>query len=119
MIKEVIILAKLGCCSSSGSVNDAVCTTVGVEDATTLIPVWENTTNFMINGTILVENNGLTNAWDAGIIINGAVAPAITAAPGESHSITVNNLTSIEVQGSGTGSVFTPVKVSFSLNYNF
>ena len=73
----------------------------------------------MINGTILVENNGLTNAWDAGIIINGVVAPVITAAPGESHSITVNNLTSIEVQGSGTGTVNTPVKVSFSLNYNF
>lgn len=113
-------MAQLGCCSSSGSVNDAVCATVAVADATTLIPIWENTTNFMINGTVLVENNGVTNAWDAGIIINGVVAtPAITAAPGESHSITVNNLTSIEVQGSGTGTANTPVKVSFSLNYNF
>jgi len=119
MITEVIILAKLGCCSSSGSVNDAVCTTVAVVNDTTLISIWENNTNFMINGTILIENNGPANAWAAGLIINGDPVPVIIAGPGESHSITVNNLISIEVQGSGPGSVFTPVKVSFSLNYNF
>lgn len=112
-------MANLGCCSSSGSVNDAVCTTVAVADDTTLITVWENTTNYMINGTILVENNGITNAWDAGLVINGVTPAALTVAPGESSSITVNNLTSIEVQGSGTGTASTPVKVSFSLNYNF
>ena len=115
----VIILAKLGCCSNSGSVNDAVCTTVAITDATTAIPIWENTTNFMINGTILVENLGLTNAWDAGLLINGVATPILTVPPGESASITVNNLTSIEIQGSGTGTVSTAVKVSFSLNYNF
>lgn len=91
MILEVIILAKLGCCSNSSSVNDAVCTTVAVTDATTPILIWENTTNFMINGTILIENLGITNAWDAGLLINGVVTPVLTVPPGESHSITVNH----------------------------
>ena len=112
-------MAKLGCCSNSGSVNDAVCTTVAIVDDTALISIWENTTNFMINGTILVENMGLTNAWDAALLINGVVTPVLTVPPGESNSITVNNLTSIDIQGSGTGTVSTGVKVSFSLNYNF
>ncbi len=113
-------MANLGCSGGSSSVNDAVCTTITVTDATTAIPIWENTTNFLINGTILVENNGVLNAWDAALVINGAdVADAIVVAPGESNSITMNNLTSIEVVGAGTGTAATPIKISFSLNYNF
>lgn len=115
-------MAQLGCCSSSGSANDSVCTTVSIGDDTTPIPVWQNTTNFIINGTVLVENMGLTDAWEVDLFINGAATPAtpvLTVLPGESKSISVNNLKSIDVQGAGAGTAATPVKVSFSLNYSF
>lgn len=113
-------MANLGCSGGSSSVNDAVCTTVTITDATTAIPIWVNTTNFLINGTILIENNGVLNAWDAALVINGEdVEDAIVVAPGESNSITMNNLTSIEVVGAGAGTAPTPIKISFSLNYNF
>lgn len=112
-------MAQLGSCSGSGSVNDAVCTNLTVVDDATAIPVWDNTTNFMVNGTILLENNGLTDSWDAELIVNGDTTPVLTVLAGESSSITVNNLMSIDVLGAGTGTVDTPVKVSFSLNYTF
>lgn len=115
-------MAKLGCCSSTGSANDAVCTTVTVLDDTTPISIWTNTTNFIMNGTVLIENQGLTDAWTVDLFINGSTdpaTPALTILPGESQSISVNNLLSIEVQGVAGGTTATPVKVSFSINYNF
>ena len=115
-------MAQLGCCSSSGSANDAVCTTVSVVDDETPISIWTNTTNFIMNGTVLVENQGVIDAWTVDIFINGSATPAtpaLTILPGESKSISVNNLMSIEVQGETGGTTATPVKVSFSLNYSF
>lgn len=75
-----------------------------------------------MNGTVLIENLGLTDAWTVELFVNESTPPAtpvLTILPGESRSISVNNLMSIEVQGATGGTAATPVKVSFSINYNF
>ncbi len=55
-------MAILGGCSNeqTGFVNDAVCFTIDLGDTGAVAtPVWEDATSFVINGTIMVENNGI------------------------------------------------------------
>ncbi|ELK48221.1 DUF3992 domain-containing protein [Halobacillus sp. ACCC02827] len=115
-------MALLGGCSdmSVSSVNDAVCFTITLEDTTagTPVEVWEDSTGFAINGTIMIENNGITETSPtASLLVNDTEVTGFTVAPGESRAITLDNLNSIGISGAGTGS--SAVKVSFSLNYKF
>lgn len=112
-------MAKLGCCEGSGSVNDAVCSSISIVSEEDPISIWTNETSFMINGTILVENKGLTGAPTAELLINGSTTSSLDVEPGESKAITLDNLMSIGVQGSTGGTGTSPVKVSYSLNYTF
>ena len=62
------MLAQIGnCCTEQlCCVNDAVCCTIILDDTGgTALPIWDDATTFVINGTIMVENNGtveLTNS---------------------------------------------------------
>ncbi|MBD2827197.1 S-Ena type endospore appendage, partial [Xenorhabdus szentirmaii] len=52
-------MAQLGsCCNDQlGAVNDAVCCTIILDDTAGLpLPIWDDNTNFAINGTIMIEN---------------------------------------------------------------
>ena len=118
-------MAKLGnCCEETCCVNDAVCCDVVLTQGSTVTqPIWTDNTNYVINGTVVVENNGPTNGPSADIIINGTtVTPPSPIAPGQCRSFTVNDLNSVALlatAGSGTAGTTSSVKVSFSLNYKF
>ncbi len=101
------MLAQIGnCCTEQlCCVNDAVCCTIILDDTGgTALPIWDDATTFVINGTIMVENNGTA--------VGGFVV-----APGECRSITMNDINSIAIVGAGTGT--SSVKISFSINYKF
>ncbi|MGG0486870.1 S-Ena type endospore appendage [Priestia aryabhattai] len=115
-------MAQLGGCSSEGdfgSVNDAVCTTVELSDTGVApITIWADTTSYIINGTILIENNGIIGASPtASLLVNGTPVADFTVAAGEARSLTVDNINLIQLAGVGAGTA--RVKVSFSLNYQF
>lgn len=112
-------MAKLGSCGCSPivGVNDAVCVTVDLAD-TDDIEIWTDDTSYIINGTILVENNAVAAGPTAGLTINGTPVATFTVAPGEARAITMNNLNSINLTGAG-GTESGSVKVSFTLNYKF
>ena len=114
-------MAQLGsCCSDQlGVVNDAVCFTVDLDDTGgTPLPIWDDATTFIINGTIMVENNGTIGASPtAALTVNGLAVGGFIVGPGEARSITMNDINSIGLTGAGTGTA--SVKVSFSLNYKF
>lgn len=115
-------MAQIGNCSSDqfGIVNDAVCCTVEL-DGTAVAgdTIWTNDTIFVMNGTIMVENNGIVGVSPSVTLsVNGTAVPDFTVAPGECRSITINGLTTITVTGTG-GTGTTVAKVSFSLNYKF
>ncbi|MDO6448969.1 S-Ena type endospore appendage [Oceanobacillus profundus] len=115
-------MAKLGNCrAQTCCVNDSVCCNVQLTTEGAAQLIYTDTTTFIINGTIVVENNGPTNGPSATLIVNG-VATAVVVAPGECESVTVNNINTISVQatpGTGTTGIISPVTVSFSLNYKF
>jgi Protein of unknown function (DUF3992) len=116
-------MAQLGGCSSDelGVVNDAVCVTIDLPVTTvgTPIPVWTDTSTFAINGTIVVENNGTVGiSPTASLEVNGTDVTDFTVGPGEAQSITLNNIESIAIAGTG-GTGTASVKVAFSLNYKF
>lgn len=115
------MMAQLGLCNNDSlcCINDAVCCTVSLEDtATTPISVWENASTFIINGTIVIENNGLVvGSPTAELYVNGAAVSGFVVDPGECRSITLEGVNSIGIVGSGTGS--SNVKISFSINYKF
>lgn len=114
-------MAQLGSCSNDQlvGVNDAVCFTVVLDDTgATPLPLWSDTTTYIINGTIMVENNGIVGASPtAALTVNGTAVDGFVVGPGEARSITINDINSIGLTGTGTGTA--NVKVSFSLNYKF
>ncbi|MEC1178973.1 DUF3992 domain-containing protein [Metasolibacillus meyeri] len=111
-------MAKLGsCCGSKTSVHDSVCQDVTLTDETPVI-VWENSTPFSINGTILVENASSSTADVTLTVTSNPATPAIAAiAPGNSVSVTANNISDIQL--AGEAAEVANVKISYSLNYNF
>ncbi|WPK10362.1 S-Ena type endospore appendage [Lysinibacillus louembei] len=111
-------MAKLGsCCGNKTSVHDSVCQDLTLADETP-VTVWENSTPFAINGTILVENASSSTGDVTLSVTSNPATPAIAAiAPGNSVSITANNITEIQLAGTATG--VANVKISYSLNYNF
>lgn len=114
-------MAQLGSCSSDqlGAVNDAVCFNLVLEDTGgDPLTIWDDATSFIINGTIMLENNGIIGASPtAALTVNGAPVGGFVIGPGEARSITMNDIGSIGIIGAGTGTA--RVKVSFSLNYKF
>ncbi|MEK4827331.1 S-Ena type endospore appendage [Niallia sp. FSL W8-0951] len=115
-------MAILGGCSNeqTGFVNDAVCFTIDLGDTGAVAtPVWEDGTSFVINGTIMVENNGIVGVGPtASLTVNGTAVAGFTVAPGESRSVTLNGINSIGIVGAG-GTGTANVTVSFSLNYQY
>ncbi|USK86718.1 DUF3992 domain-containing protein [Peribacillus asahii] len=80
--------------------------------------IWQDDTPFVINGTIVVENTGTMGVSPkAALHVNGAAIRGFVVAPGECRSVTVNDLRSISIVASGTGTA--KIKISFSLNYKF
>ncbi|MCP3027156.1 DUF3992 domain-containing protein [Halobacillus sp. A5] len=114
-------MAQLGFCSSNSlnAVNDSVCCTINLEDTgETPVTIWEDATDFVINGTIMMENNGTTDTSPTvELYVDDTAVAGFVLAPGECRSITLNDINSIGVVGEGTGS--SSVKISFSLNYKF
>ncbi|WP_353855649.1 S-Ena type endospore appendage [Bacillus sp. Bos-x628] len=115
-------MAILGGCSNeqTGFVNDAVCFTLELAaTAPDAVVVWTDGTPFVINGTIMVENNGVVAvAPTVTLEVNGAAVPDFTVPPGESRSITLNDINSIGIVGTG-GTSTGNIVVSFSLNYQY
>lgn len=117
--EEDFILAQLGRCEAQVAVNDAVCITVPLDaEDTAAIVLWTNETNYRINGTILVENNGAEGGPVAALTITGGTTPALTVEPGTSETITVDDITGLSLAATG-GTGTANVKVSFSLNYKY
>ncbi|KGR76276.1 DUF3992 domain-containing protein [Ureibacillus sinduriensis] len=114
-------MAQLGGCNGEQlvGVNDAICFTVLLDDTgATPLPIWSDATTYIINGTIMVENNGVVGASPtAALTVNGTAVDGFVVAPGEARSITMNDINSIALTGTGAGTA--NVKVSFSLNYKF
>ena len=114
-------MAQLGsCCSDDlGVVNDSVCFNIVLEDTGgDPLVIWDDATSYIINGTIMVENNGIIGASPtAGLTVNGVPVGGFVIGPGEARSITMNDINSIGIVGAGLGTA--RVKVSFSLNYKF
>ncbi|AOM14271.1 hypothetical protein BTI247_59400 (plasmid) [Bacillus thuringiensis Bt18247] len=82
--------------------------------------MWNNNTNRVINGTIVIQNDGLIGIGataTAILTINGTIMCGFVVEPGESQSITMNNINSIGIIGAGNNP--SNVKVSFSINYKF
>ncbi|KEP25314.1 DUF3992 domain-containing protein [Bacillus zhangzhouensis] len=114
-------MAILGGCNNeqTGFVNDAVCFTVDLAAAADAVVVWTDGTPFVINGTIMVENNGIVAvAPTVTLEVNGVAVPDFTVPPGESRSITLNDINSIGIVGTG-GTSTGNIVVSFSLNYQY
>ncbi|MBY0214918.1 MULTISPECIES: DUF3992 domain-containing protein [Priestia] len=118
-------MAQLGsCCSDSlGVVNDAVCFTVDLADTGgTEIVLWNDSTTFIINGTVMVENNGVTGVGPtASLTVNGVAVAGFVVEPGSARAITVNDINTIGIIGTGGAPLGSTsnVKISFSLNYKF
>lgn len=115
-------MAQLGQCSNDQlvGVNDAVCFTIDLGDTAGVAePIWDDATDFVINGTIMVENNGIVGiAPTAALDINGTPVGGFVVAPGEARAITQDNIGSIGLIGAG-GTGTASVKVSFSINYKY
>lgn len=115
-------MAQLGKCKTGNGVltqnccvNDGVCCTVIVQQGDTR-EIWINTTNFTINGTVLVENKGLEGAPPVNVQVNGTDPGQIL--PGECLAVTYEDMDSIIlITGVGTGTA--EIVVSWSLNYCF
>lgn len=107
----------LGKCGGSTTccVNETVCCEYALS-ADKVQSVWTNETNFLINGTIVVENNG--DIGTPAVILQVDGTTVITVEPDECKSVTVSNMNSIEIAGLG-GIGTTTIRVSFSLNYRF
>ena len=114
-------MAQLGsCCSDDlGVVNDSVCFNIALVDTDgDPLAIWNDATSYIINGTIMVENNGIIGASPtAELTVNGAPVGGFVIGPGEARSITMDNINSIGIVGAGIRN--SKVKVSFSLNYKF
>ncbi|MGG0310803.1 DUF3992 domain-containing protein [Bacillus mycoides] len=114
-------MAQLGnCCNDQlGAVNDAVCCTIILDDTAGLpLPIWDDNTNFTINGTIMIENNGTVGVGStAALTVNGTPVGGFVVGPGECRSITMNDINSIGIVGAGTNP--SRIKVSFSINYQY
>ncbi|MED4045149.1 MULTISPECIES: DUF3992 domain-containing protein [Priestia] len=118
-------MADLGsCCSDNlGVVNDAVCFTINLGDTDgSPVSIWSDGTTFVVNGTIMVENNGIANVGStAALFVNGSAIEGFVVAPGEARAITLNDINTIGIVGAGgtpVGST-SKVKISFSINYKF
>ncbi|WP_404349640.1 DUF3992 domain-containing protein [Sutcliffiella horikoshii] len=121
--------------SSSDNVNDSVCMdlsrsrTIAVADPTPITDlsvfstIYTDTTNFAINGTILVVN-GSTSTGSVVVMVNENTATQYTVAPGESEARTFGNINSIQVAVTSfplnqTGTYSAAFQISFTLNYKF
>ena len=113
-------MAQLGnCCNESDTVHDAVCSRILLPNTNgTLLPVWENDTGFVINGTIVVKNEGSSTAPTAQIFVNGMSIPGLNVPPGQTRSVTLDNLKLIQIDGIG-GALTSEIQIDFSLNYQF
>jgi len=101
-----VISDSVSCTIESGDTNGAATT------------IWQDDTPFVINGTIVVDNKGKVGASPkAALLVNGTAINGFVVAPGECRSITVNDLHSISIIVTGTGTA--KINISFSLNYKF
>lgn len=108
-------MAQLGCFTPRCCVNDAVCCDlVDISAANRFI--WEDRGNFSINSTIVLENRGPNNLR---LILNNTGAPVLTVPPNQCASITVNNVSAIQVDADGGTDARANGKITFSLNYKF
>ncbi|MCU9595528.1 DUF3992 domain-containing protein [Caldibacillus thermolactis] len=83
------------------------------------ITIWEDTTSYIINGTRMVENTGIAGvAPTASLTVNETPVAGFVVAPGEARSITMDDINSIALTGTG-GTASANIKISFSLNYKF
>ncbi|MFC0522046.1 S-Ena type endospore appendage [Pontibacillus salicampi] len=104
-----------GCRNGSCCASDAMCCTAVVEDQETTF-IWRDDTNFIINGTVRVENFGIEGAPSVNVFVNGGLK--LTVAPEACQGITLNDMNLIELVGvGGTGS--STVEVSLSINYSY
>lgn len=117
-------MAQLGGCGTGSSitnqnccVNDGLCCTVTVQSDDPQTAIWTNSTNFTINGTVLVENNGQEGSPSVNVFVDGTTPGPI--APGECRALTVEDLNSIQIAPVAGGTGSTEVVVSWSLNYCF
>lgn len=116
-------MAQIGSCNGEQlvGVNDSVCLTLELDDAVAPTVVWTDVTPYIINGTIMIENNGIAGVGqDAALSVNGAAIADFVVVPGEARSITLDNINSISLLGSGgeVGAI-SSINVAFSLNYKF
>lgn len=120
-------MAKLGNCNMEACcVSDEVCLTVELGDLVEDAPFifWINTTDFRVNGTVVVKNNELGD--DEGttveLVVNGNDTDdmAFFIEPGDTKSFTLDNIQSLALEfESSTGNRENTASVSFSLNYKF
>lgn len=114
-------MAQIGNCNNTVSpavVNDAVCTTISLSDTGgTPTIIYENSSTFLVNGTILIENNGVGASPTAALLIDGVQIPGFVVAPGSSRAYTAPTINTISLIGAGAGT--TSIKIAFSLNYRF
>ncbi len=122
------ILGKLGNCNmDTCCVNEEVCLTVELGDLEvegSAFVFWTNTTEFRINGTVVVKNNELGD--DEGttieLIVNGIDTddPAFIIQPGDTKSFTLDNIQSLALEAeAATANNENTASISFSLNYRF
>ena len=116
-------MAQIGSCNGEQlvGVNDSVCLTLELDDAVAPTVVWTDITPYIINGTIMVENNGIVGVGQsAALSVNGTAVPDFVVVPGEARSVTLNDINTISLLGSGgDAGAFSSVNVAFSLNYKF
>ncbi|WP_000112439.1 S-Ena type endospore appendage, partial [Bacillus thuringiensis] len=74
----------------------------------------DNNTNMIINGTILVQNNRIIGiGTTTALTVNDTTVCGFVVRPGESRSITMNDINSIGIVGVGAGVNSSNVKISF------
>ncbi|WLR42126.1 DUF3992 domain-containing protein [Bacillus carboniphilus] len=113
-------MASIGSCRTDKCcVNDAICCDLTFT-ASMSSTVWMNSTNFSINGTILIENTSSTNdPLDVSLVVSNGGVTTVTVDAGECESVTLAELETISVDASGTGTDTATARVSATLNYCF
>lgn len=99
-------------------VNDAVCCTIDVSTNTNLTTIYTDSSSFVINGTIIVENEPVSGTLTIVVFVNDTTGPVdIVVGPEECKAKTFSDINSITIGVAGIGTA--KVKISYSLNYKF